>query len=104
MNKDRIEMLEQFLKEDNSDPFNHYALALEYKDLKPEKAKSLFEHLLVTHPDYLPTYYIAGLFYSDQSENAKGLLILRKGLELARSQKNHSASRELQAAIQQIED
>jgi len=104
MKKDRIEMLEQFLKEDDSDPFNYYGLALEYKNQNPEKAKSLFEYLLVTHPDYLPTYYMAGLFFVDQSETTRGLQILRTGLALAQNQNNQSASRELKAAIDQIED
>lgn len=104
MNEDRIKVLEQFLKEDPTDPFNYYALALEHKDQNPEKAKPLFEHLLATFTDYLPTYYMAGLFFNDRADTVKGLVILRTGLALARSQKNQSASRELQAAIEQLED
>ena len=104
MNAERIKMLEQFLKDDPSDPFNIYALALEYQHQNIEKAEALFNLLLDQHPDYLPTYYIAGGFYADQSKTERALEILRKGLVLARTQKDLSSARELQAAIQNLED
>ncbi len=104
MNSDRIKILEQFLKEDPSDPFSIYALALEYQHQNIEKAEALFNLLLDQHPDYLPTYYMAGDFYVDQANPERALEILRKGLVLAQTQKNRSSARELQAAIQNLED
>ncbi len=104
MNTERIKMLEQFLKEDPSDPFNIYALALEYQHDNSQKAAGLFDILLNEHPNYLPTYYIAGGFYADQSKPERALEILRKGLVLARTQNDLGSARELQAAIQNLED
>lgn len=104
MNAERIKMLEQFLKEDSSDPFSIYALALEYQHQNIEKAEALFNILLDQHPNYLPTYYIAGGFFADQSKPERALEILRKGLVLARTQKDPGSARELQAAIQNLED
>jgi len=104
MNKERIKMLEQFVKEDPSDPFSIYALALEYQHQNTEKAEALFNKLLDQHSDYLPTYYMAGDFFVQQANPERALEILRKGLVLAQTQKNRSSARELQAAIQNLED
>jgi cytochrome c-type biogenesis protein CcmH/NrfG len=39
MNRERIKVLEQFLKEDPNDPFSLYALALEFKNQDSKKAR-----------------------------------------------------------------
>jgi tetratricopeptide (TPR) repeat protein len=104
MNTDRIKLLEQYLKEDPSDPFSIYALALEYQHQNVEKATALFEILLNEHPTYLPTYYIAGGFYVDQSKPERALEILKRGLVLAKAQQNLNSARELLSAIQNLED
>jgi lipoprotein NlpI len=104
MNTDRIKMLEQFLQDDPTDPFNLYALALEFKDQDSKKTQELFDQLLAQHPNYLPTYYIAGNFFADHSHLEKGLEVLRKGLALAIEQKDKSAARELKSAIENLED
>ncbi len=101
---ERIKMLEQFLKDDPSDPFNLYALALEYQKLNLNEATELFEQLLTKHPNYLPTYYMAGINYVDQANPIQALSILQKGLVLAKSQKNMTAARELKSAIENLED
>lgn len=90
--------------EDPNDPFNYYALALEYQQTNPLRAGELFDKLLDDHPDYLPCYYIAGTFFTSQKMEEKGLGILKKGLVLAKLQKNFATERELQAAIQAIEE
>ncbi len=104
MNADRIKMLEQFLKDDPTDPFNLYALALEFKNQDSKKTQQLFDQLLAQHPNYLPTYYMAGNFFADQSDPEKGLAVLRKGFSLALEQKDKSAARELKSAIENLED
>lgn len=104
MNTDRIKMLEQFLRDDPTDPFNLYALALEFKNQDSQKAQGLFDQLLGEHPTYLPTYYIAGNFFADQSDPVKGLTVLRNGLALALEQKDKNAARELKSAIENLED
>jgi tetratricopeptide (TPR) repeat protein len=104
MNSERIKLLEQYLEDDPTDPFNLYALALEYQKQNPSKAASLFELLLARHPDYLPTYYIAGNFYADQAQNEKALEILRRGMALAKSKGENNTTSELQSAIDLLDD
>jgi Cytochrome c biogenesis factor len=54
MIQNRIDLLKKFIEEDPSDPFNVYALALEYIESNPEKAKELFEQLLKSIPPICP--------------------------------------------------
>ena len=104
MNNSRIDLLEKFITEDPSDPFNYYALALEYLQTNPAKASQLFDDLLTNHSDYLPVYYTAGTFYADLANNSKAFEILSKGIELAKQKNEVKTLRELQSAIQNLDD
>ena len=104
MNRERITVLEQFLKEDPNHPFRLYALALEFKNQDAKKAQELFDQLLERHPTYLPTYYIAGDFYLEKGDLDRATEILKKGLALAHQQKDLNSIREISAAIQNLED
>jgi tetratricopeptide (TPR) repeat protein len=103
MNHSRIELLEKFIVEDPSDPFNYYALALEYLQTNPDKAVELFDKILANHADYLPVYYAAGTFFADQANDAKALDILSKGVELAKKKSDFKTLRELQGALQNLD-
>ncbi len=104
MNHSRIGLLEKFIAEDPSDPFNYYALALEYQHTHPAKASQLFEELLINHPDYLPVYYTAGVFYAEIGNEIKALDILNHGVDLAKQNRDVKTLRELQSAIQNLEN
>jgi tetratricopeptide (TPR) repeat protein len=99
MNPTRIEILKKYLQEDPHDPFPVYALALEYQATDPEKARQLFEDLLTKHPEYLPTYYMAGNFFIVQNEVERAIAILQHGLALAKAQKNSGTVREIQGML-----
>ena len=103
MNHSRIELLEKFIKEDPADPFNYYALALEYQETNPSKARALFDDLLVNHAEYLPVYYTAGIFYAGLADESRALEILNQGVAVAKTKSDHKAMRELQSAIQNLE-
>lgn len=99
MNKSRIELLNKFIEDDPNDPFNYYALALEFQNSDIEKANGLFQKLLEEFPNYLPTYYTAGNFYADHGRDQDALLTFEKGIELAKSYSDSKALKELQAAL-----
>jgi tetratricopeptide (TPR) repeat protein len=103
MNHSRIDLLEKFIEEDPSDPFNHYALAMEYIMGNPAKASELFDKILNNHPEYLPVYYTAGVFYSETGNDTKALDILNKGIELAKIKSEFKTLRELQSAVQNLD-
>jgi tetratricopeptide (TPR) repeat protein len=94
----RIQQLEAFVNEDPDDPFNLYALALEYAKSDVRKAVDIFNQLRRKHPDYIPTYYHLGKLYIDISENEKALEVFDFGIKITAEKKDHKALRELQSA------
>ena len=98
----RIQQLEGFVKEDPHDPFNLYALALEYSKSDVRKALEIFNKLLDEHANYVPTYYHLGKLYVDISQNEKALAVFETGIKVANDEKNYKALRELQSARQEL--
>src|SRR5688572_14876349 len=98
----RLEQLHKFLEEDPTDPFNVYALALEYQKHDTLKALGWFEQLVREHEDYLPVYYTLGKFYIDEGQNDLAMKVFEKGIEKAREQNNAKTLRELSTALDEL--
>ena|SRR5579871_3931839 len=101
MNSDRIKMLEQFAAEDPGDPFNAYALALEWAPFDKQKAKEIFDKLLNLHPEYLPAYYQTAILYLDLTLNEQATKIIEKGIALAKQQRDAKTLNELSALLEE---
>lgn len=99
-NLDRLQLLIQFTKEEPENSFNWYALALEYINSEPEESAVIFDELLKTHPDYLPTYYTSAQFFAEQNQLNKAKEIFEKGIVLAGRSKEEKALKELKNAYQ----
>jgi len=99
-----LEKLLLFYEEDPGDPFNIYALALEYQKFDPLKAAEFFEMLLQKHPEYLPTYYHAAIFFANLDELEKADIIYKKGIKLAEESGNIKTHGELQRAYRMFLD
>lgn len=102
MNNSRIKILLQYLKDEPNDPFNIYALAMEYIQVNPSKSKVYFEELLDQHPDYLATYHHAAALFAEEGDKKKAENIYLKGIALAENQKNSHALRELKNAYNEF--
>jgi len=100
----RIELLQAFVNEDPSDPFNAYALALEYLKTNTEKAIELFVRLTLDHPTYLPTYYQLGKLYQQVGQDKKAIAVFDSGIGLAITHKDLKTLQELRSARNEIED
>ena len=98
MNNERLKQLLQFLKEEPADPFNLYAIALEYQQEYPQKALQYFETLLAEHPTYTGTYYHAARLYITLNMIDKAEAVFKRGLQITRQEGDHHAHRELQNA------
>lgn len=96
----RVEMLELFAEQEPQNPFNWYALALEYKELNKEKAEAYFSKLLESFPDYLPTYYQSAEFFAEMNLLPLANSIYLKGIALAETQKEANTLRELKNSYQ----
>src|SRR5258707_13773512 len=102
MNSERIKMLEQFVAEDPTDPFNRYALALELTKSDKQKAKEIFDHLIHSHPDYVPAYYQAALLYLEMSLNKDATTVIENGIVVAKKQNNLKAASELISLLDEM--
>lgn len=99
-----LEKLLVFYEEDPGDPFNLYALALEYQKHDARKAAAAFEQLLENFPNYLPTYYHAAQLFSMMGENEKASRTFDTGIKLATEQGNVKTQQELTRALRTFED
>ncbi|MBC7569128.1 MAG: tetratricopeptide repeat protein [Spirosoma sp.] len=104
MNNDRIQQLIRFVQEEPHDPFNVYALAMEYMTNQPERARAYFDQLLTEHPAYLATYYHAAALYAEQGNTDRATELYEQGMALAKAQNNQKTLLELQRAKQAMED
>lgn len=103
MNEQRIKLLKQYIEKEPDNPFNKYALAMEYYDSLPEESISLLESLLQMHSEYLPTYFKAANLFWELEQMDKADEVFRKGIELANQQQDLKALQELKASYQNFE-
>ncbi|MEO5967826.1 MAG: tetratricopeptide repeat protein [Ferruginibacter sp.] len=101
---DRIIRLKEFLLKEPKDSFLKHALALEYVKIQNYKdAKVLFEDILKTNEDYIPSYYHLAKLLVQQNEIEKAVEIYNKGMvECKKAGDNHAYS-ELQSALEDLE-
>jgi tetratricopeptide (TPR) repeat protein len=98
----RLEVLEQYYKEDPNDPFNIYALALEVQKSDTQKTREYFDMLLTKHPAYIPVYYHAGKLYQELGEKNKAIEIFESGIRQAKIVGDMKALRELRSALDEL--
>ncbi|PRY90650.1 enzyme of heme biosynthesis [Mongoliibacter ruber] len=96
----RLEMLKSFAEQEPQNPFNWYALALEFKELDVEKTAEYFSKLLEEFPDYLATYYQAAEFFAEIDQLSLANSIYLKGIALAEKQQSANTLRELKNSYQ----
>lgn len=103
--KDRLELIEQMLKENAHDEFLLYAAALEFKKRDNlEKAEELFLQILSFSPEYLPVYYQLGKLYEQKNNIKEAETTYRKGIELANAKGDQKAMGELSEALMMVEE
>ncbi len=104
MNEERIQQLIRFVQEEPGEPFNVYALAMEYINDQPLQARRYLDQLLTEYPEYLPTYYHAAALYADLDERERAAELYQKGITLAKAKNKQKTLQELQRAFQAFEE
>lgn len=100
----RIELLKKLIADQPSEPFNKYALALEYKKTgSRQQALDLFDQLTREAPDYVATYFHYGNLLEEVDEVEKALGVYRKGIEKASAEGDQHAVGELKNALLNLE-
>lgn len=102
MNSERLKALKRFVSEDPEDPFNHYALALEWMKTDSAKADQIFDLLLKKFPAYVPAYYQAAWLKISLNMTDKAVQIIEAGVVEAGRQKNTKAVNELRSLLDEI--
>jgi tetratricopeptide (TPR) repeat protein len=101
---ERIKQLEEFITEDPSDPFNFYALALEYAKVDDPKALDLFNHLVKNHTDYVPTYYQFAKLYESLGQKENAIKIFTQGITIATQQNDLKTLQELRTGLSEVDE
>ncbi len=102
---ERIEKLKKFLKDSPQDDFLQHALALEYIKIdKVVQAKLLFEEILLRNAQYLGSYYHLAQLLQRTGKIEEAIATFKKGMEIAKLQKDQHAYNELQMALEDLED
>lgn len=104
MQAERIKFLLEQINLHPEDPFNLYALAIEYKDNQQDTALEYFGKLLQKFPEYLPTYYHAAALYFETNQNREAENTYLLGIKLAEKLYKEKALRELKSAYQMFLD
>jgi hypothetical protein len=99
-NLERISLLKNFCVEEPENPFNFYALALEFREVDKMAARELFDRVTADFPHYLPVYFPAAHFFFELNELEKAKQLFEIGIALAKSLKDEKAKKELENAYQ----
>ena len=97
-------MLESFVEEDPSDPFNYYALAMELRHKDKAKSIQLLHQIIIDFPDYLPSYFQLASFYLDDDMRTEAAELIKKAIQLAINQKNQKTLAELRQLLSSLEN
>src|SRR5688572_6366064 len=101
----RIDMLLEYSEQSPDDPFTKYLLALEYiKAEKITEARKWMENIYTHHSDYLPNYYHYAKLLEHAGDRETAIVVCRKGMIIAKEQKDIHTYSELQGALEQIEE
>jgi tetratricopeptide (TPR) repeat protein len=99
----RIEQLQQFLKESPEDSFLVHALALEYQKAGDElRARQYFEQNLSKAPGYVATYYHLGKLLERAGATEEAIRIYSLGMDQARAAGDQHALSELRSVYEDL--
>ncbi len=99
----RIEKLNEFLKDNPSDSFVQHALALEYIKIgDDDKAQKLFEDILRTNPSYTGSYYHLAKLLERKDDREKAIKIYEKGMDEAKIAGEYHVFSELKNAYEEL--
>ncbi|MGD8862400.1 MAG: tetratricopeptide repeat protein [Myxococcales bacterium] len=100
----RLEMLEKLIDRGTSDPFVRYARALELRSLgRLEETLAAFDEVRELHPDYVPTFLMAGQVAIELDRHDEARAWLQQGLRVAEAQGDEHARSELQQALDTLD-
>lgn len=105
MTMSRLEQLLSMLKEDPTDPFLNYALALEFaKTGNIDSAIDMLKGIIERDSSYLACYYQLGKFYEQSLQPELAIETYKRGIEIAKMKNDRKTLGELNEALLMLED
>jgi tetratricopeptide (TPR) repeat protein len=102
---DRLATLLAMAREKPDDPFLIFALALEYKTSGNQaESRAYFDRLVYEFSDYVPAYYQYGKMEEETGDLAKAITLYTKGIEISKAAGDQKTVRELQQAIDMMDE
>jgi predicted RNA polymerase sigma factor len=99
----RLAMLEQLLAKGSSDPFHHYAHAMELRSVgRREDALAAFGAVAERFADYVPTYLMAAQLAGELGKRAEARAFCERGIDTARRKRDEHALSELTTFLQTL--
>lgn len=99
----RIEKLQEFLRNSPEDSFLRHALALEYIKIGDDgNAREVFEQLLKHDPAYIGSYYHLAKLLERTGESDQAISVYERGMEEAKKAGDNHALGELKAAYEDL--
>lgn len=100
---DRISKLNEFLRQNPADCFIQHALALEYIKMgDDEKARQLFEGILIQDPGYVGSYYHLAKLLERNNKPEEAIKCYEKGMIETKKAGDVHAFNELRAAWEEL--
>jgi Tfp pilus assembly protein PilF len=96
MSQSRRQQIEELLKDDPTDAFLRYGLAMEYLSAGDEAgALARFRECLEITPDYVPAYMQTGQLLARLGEEDEARAIFQEGIRRAQAQKDAHSAQEM---------
>lgn len=103
MEKSRIEIFEETIRNSPTDSFAHYALAMEYEKAgRFDDALAMHQRIVGFDPGYVPAYQMCGQLFMRLGRSDEARKILQLGLEKATKNGNLRATNEIQALMDEL--
>jgi tetratricopeptide (TPR) repeat protein len=101
----RLELFDKLLAGGSTDPFHHYARALELRSLgRREDALGALAGTLTAFPDYVPSYLMAAQLAAELGQGADAAGYAQRGIDTARRVGNGHALSELESLLAGLSD
>ncbi len=99
----RLELFDKLIAQGSSDPFHHYARAMELRSLGrvPEAAQA-FAEVCQRFESYVPSYLMAAQLYREVGNAAQARHFAQAGVAAARRDGNEHALSELTALLDSL--
>ena len=102
---ERINKIQDFLKQNEHDLFLNHALALEYIKIgERQKALQYFEKNRSTDPNYVATYYHLGKLLEGLGNIKNALHIYEEGMKISKLLGDQHSYNELQSVYEDLMD